>query len=327
MHFRHLRYFVAVARSGSFSRASTELHIAQPAVSAQVAALESELGLKLFSRHSRGIEITPAGKALLVRAEQILRLLDDVHAEMRAFRPEMAGEVRLGLPTTITAVLAQRLTDMVRVRFPKLTLHIVEAMTGHLEKWIEQDDIDVAVLFASPPAFRPPLAPLGFERLVLVGPVEGPLSGRCEVTMDDVCALPIIHSTRAHQLRQMLDAYSMMRRRPLNLVAEIDSLAQIKSLVFQTRGYTVLPRTSVSADWVSGPVRFWPILDEQMVIRLFMVPSPRFQKDAQCAAVVAMLEDEIRNIIASGCWTGASVDLDAAPADPVLIERALHAPA
>lgn len=309
MHFRHLKYFVSVARSGSFSRASTELHIAQPAISAQVAALETELGLKLFSRHSRGIELTPAGEALLVRAEQILGLLESVRTEMRAFRPEMAAEVRLGLPTTITAVLAQRLTDMVRDRFPKLTLHIVEAMTGHLEKWIEQDDIDVAVLFASPSTIRPPLVPLGFERLVLVGPVEGPLSNRCEVTMDDVCALPIIHSTRAHQLRQMLDAYSMSRRRPLDLVAEIDSLAQIKSLVFQTRGYTVLPRTAVSADWVSGPVRFWPIVDEHMVLKLFMVPSPRFQKDAQCAAVVAMLEEEIRTVIASGCWTGATVDL------------------
>lgn len=308
MRFRHLRYFVAVARSGSFSRASAELHIAQPAISAQIAALESELGLKLFSRHSRGIELTPAGEALLVRAEQILRLLESTRAEMLAFRPEMAGEVRLGLPTTITAVLAQPLTELVRERAPKLTLHIVEAMTGHLEKWIEQDDIDAAVLFASPASFHPPLLPLGFERLVLIGPVEGPLAGRSEVTMDDVCALPIIHSTRAHQLRQMLDAYSMARRRPLKLVAEIDSLAQIKSLVFQTRGYTVLPRTAVSADWVSGPVRFWPIVDEQMVIQLFMVPSPRFQKDAHCAAVVAMLEDEIRAIIASGCWTGATVE-------------------
>ena len=309
MHSRHLKYFVTVARCGSFSRASAELHIAQPALSSQIAALEEELSIPLFTRHSRGIALTEAGRALLQRAEHILALIESARVDLLAFRPVIEGEVRLGLPTTSTAVLAQTLIAASRVRHPGITLHVVEGMTGHLEKWLLQDDIDIAVLFDPPSSHRPVPRPFGVEQLVLIGPIEGPLANCKEVSMAEVCTLPLIHTTRAHQLRQMLDAHSMAQKRPLKFVAEIDSLAQIKSLVHQTRGYTILPRTSVGPDWVSGRVHFWPISDPDIHLTLYMVPSPKFQRLPHCAAVVETLEEETRKVIVNGGWTGASIEV------------------
>lgn len=306
MYFRRLRYFEAVARCGSFSRASSELHVAQPALSSQIAELEGDLGVQLFTRHSRGVVLTEAGQALLPRAEQLLGLIESVRAEMLAFRSIPHGEVRLGLPTTITGVLALPLLAAFSERLPGVTLQVVEGMTGHLQKWLEQGDIDTAILFR-PPLLQPQLAPVGTEGLVLIGPEDGELAGRDEVSFSEVARLPLIHTTRAHQLRQMLDERSRALRVPLNLAAEIDSLAQIKAMVFQSRGYTVLPQTSIGDDWVSGTVRSWAISDPGLRIRLYVVASGEARQRPQIRAAAKMVEDVVRDLIRDGIWTGASL--------------------
>src|SRR5690606_863462 len=102
---RQLKYFLTIARCGSFSRASAELHIAQPALSSQIAALEAEFDAQLFIRHSRGVELTEVGRA---RAQRVEPILDDLHAvreEVRTFGKVPTYAIRLGLPTTVTGVV------------------------------------------------------------------------------------------------------------------------------------------------------------------------------------------------------------------------------
>ena len=93
MQLRHLRYFVGIVDAGSFSRAAESIHVAQPALSQQIAELERELGVTLFVRSARGVQPTPAGKALYNEAQQILRRTEQLSSVIRAVAPFLAGNI------------------------------------------------------------------------------------------------------------------------------------------------------------------------------------------------------------------------------------------
>lgn len=108
MDLHKLRTFVTIAQEGNLTRASEALHLSQPAVSAQIKALEDELGLKLFHRLTRGMELTPAGKVLLEEAEKALMAARNVAARAQHLRSGISGEFRLG---TISEPLILRLGE------------------------------------------------------------------------------------------------------------------------------------------------------------------------------------------------------------------------
>src|ERR1700760_3914191 len=103
MELRHLRYFVAIAEERSFTRAAERLWVAQPGLSSQIRRLESELGIRLFDRHTRGVRLTPAGDLFLERARVALAAADDARATGRDLELGLAGAVRLGLAVETAA--------------------------------------------------------------------------------------------------------------------------------------------------------------------------------------------------------------------------------
>lgn len=309
MDVRQIRYFVAIARSKSFSRASVELRIAQPALSSQIAALEAELETQLFLRHSRGVELTEAGRALLPRAEEIIGKVEDAVSAIRALGKQTTFEIRLGVPTTMTGIVAIPLMDAFSASHPEIVLHIVEGMTGHLEKWLEQDDIDIAFLYDRAANGKPSFASIGRERLVLIGRDCDAFGDRHSLSFQDLVNLPLIHTTRAHQLRRMIDNYCMEMRVPLNLLAEIDSLAQIRTLLFASGGYSILPE-SICRDWRSPELRAWRIIGPELNIKHHLVHAPRFSRHVKADAVLEVIVEVTRDLIASGRWLGAALDED-----------------
>ena len=96
MELRHLRTIAAVARHGSFSKAAEELHLAQSAVSQQIRRFEQELGVEVFRRSSRSVEITPEGEMILGYAQRVLREVDGLHGELQELTGLVRGEVRIG---------------------------------------------------------------------------------------------------------------------------------------------------------------------------------------------------------------------------------------
>jgi LysR family transcriptional regulator, nitrogen assimilation regulatory protein len=308
MDLRQLRYFVAVARSGSFSKGASEVHIAQPALSSQIAALESELGAQLLVRHSRGVDLTHAGERLLTGAEDILHRVDALRGEIHDLGKGFHGHVRLGVPTTTTQLVAIPLLERIRQCMPGLQLQVVEAMTGHLERWLEHDDLDAAILFASAKTEKLRFREIGSERLALIGPRIPELAGFDEVSFSQIIPLPLVHTSPDHTLRRLIDTYCRQLKAPANLVAEIDSLAQIKTLVFNGKGFTILPQMAVTPDWVSGPINAWPITDEGFGIKLVIVPSARFERMPYCEATLDLVQSVSRDLIRAGLWRGAELD-------------------
>src|SRR5262249_25004719 len=106
MQFRHLRYFVKIVEAGSFSRAAATIHVAQPALSQQIAELEEQLGVTLLQRSARGVRPTPSGEALYREASAILRQIEQLPGIVRSTGGEIEGAVGVGMSSTFAATFA-----------------------------------------------------------------------------------------------------------------------------------------------------------------------------------------------------------------------------
>lgn len=320
MDIKQLRYFISIARHGSFSRASAHLRIAQPALSSQIAALEAQLKTPLLVRHSRGIYLTESGKALLPRALDIIDRIEEAAHAVQAVGKAATFEVRFGLPTTMTGVVTMPLIDAFALRHPEIVLHIVEGMTGHLQKWLDQNDIDSAILYGKPGSFRGSVASIGRERLVVIGRDAGPFQTRTAVSFPELANLPLVHTTRDHQLRRMIESYSAEVQVPLSFIAEIDSLAQIRERLLSMFAYTILPE-SMCLDWQKHGLRSWPIIRPELSVAHHLMCSPRFARHVKASLVLDLVADVAQGLIANGRWPGAALRLDPPAGALILAEN------
>jgi DNA-binding transcriptional LysR family regulator len=126
LQLRHLRYFVGIVDAGSFSRAAAAIHVAQPALSQQIAELEEELGVALLQRHARGIGPTAAGEVLYREAVVILRQIEQLPGMVRSTGGEPDGVVALGMSSTLAATLGGPFIQACRERLPKVMVKFQE---------------------------------------------------------------------------------------------------------------------------------------------------------------------------------------------------------
>jgi DNA-binding transcriptional LysR family regulator len=150
MELRHLRYFVAVAEELNFGRAAKRLHIAQPALSAQVRDLEEELGTRLLERDTRRVALTPIGRAFLAEARAILEKAEQAVTTARHQARGVMGELRVGAITSFTNDPLLRLICDYRAKFPDVEFRFIDRTPAGLESALSNKAVDVAFL-------RPPI--------------------------------------------------------------------------------------------------------------------------------------------------------------------------
>jgi DNA-binding transcriptional LysR family regulator len=171
MELRHLRYFVAIAEEQSFTRAAERLWVAQPGLSTQIRRLEAELGVKLFTRHTRGVELTEAGKVFLERARAALAAADAARATGADVDAGLVGAIRLGIATGARWHLVASLLASFAEDHPDVEITVVESNGGTLLRDLRDGRLDGLL---APSAFSSPeleRVKLGQEPwAVLVGP-------------------------------------------------------------------------------------------------------------------------------------------------------------
>src|ERR1700758_5593776 len=144
MELHQLRYFCAVAETGSFSRAAERSHVSQPSLSQQIRKLEDELGARLFDRLGRSVRLTDLGKAFLPRARAVLRELEAAKGDVLERKKSVAGSLVVGvIPTIAPYFLPPRLTSFTR-HFPQAQVTVVEEITPVLLERLRASTIDVA---------------------------------------------------------------------------------------------------------------------------------------------------------------------------------------
>lgn len=245
MDLKQLEYFVRVAELGSFTRASSVLEIAQPALSRQVRLLETELHQNLLIRNGRGVVMTDAGKILLEHARGILHQIVRAKEDLDLVRGAPSGRVAIGMPPSISKVLTLAVTTEFRKRMPEASLSISEGLSMIAQDWLMTGRLDIALLYN--PGYSPHLdaVELFEEELYLISAHSKSL-GMQSVSIKDVSALPLIIPARPNALRMLVETKISEMKGKLNIAFEIDGVASILDLVAEGLGYAVLPRYAVT---------------------------------------------------------------------------------
>lgn len=247
MELHQLRYFVAVAESGSFTKAAAFCKVAQPSLSQQVQRLEESLGVRVFDRLPRRTVLTDAGRELLPRARRIL-------SEVREARQELGdrgGSSRLAIgaiPTIAPYVLPRVLARLMKLH-PACELVVQEDYTDRILTAVAQAELDVA-LVATPPEDGSLLSvPLGADEFFLASPRGGvhALAGRATVSLADLDGQPFIVLDEVHCLGRQVGELCRSRRVRPNVISTITQLSTALSLVESGLGVTIIPRLCLAA--------------------------------------------------------------------------------
>ena len=272
MDLKQLRTFQQIVASGSFSAASSVLHIAQSALSRQILALEKELRVTLFHRTGRGISLTPAGEELAGGAAALLAQADDVRRSVMRFRATMAGEATVGLTPTVGRVLTLPLTQLVRDRFPNVRLRVMEGYSGTMLEWLHSGRIDAALLYDDPRVSTILADPVVEENLAVIG-LPTSRSDDSPVATADLGDWPLILPTPHHGLRKLVAAHAAAAGVTLDVAFEIDALHSTIEAVRAGLGRTILPAAAVRAEIAAGQLAAWRIAAPSLMRTLIVATS------------------------------------------------------
>jgi DNA-binding transcriptional LysR family regulator len=183
---RLIRYFVAVAEEGNFTRAAERLHMAQPPLSAAVRQLEQQLGVALLDRRSRQVRLTPAGEQMLEQGRELLAHADSVIRDVQAVERSPSGLLRCGLSPAARFGLAPDLLERWSSAAPGVMLHTSEGTTGALLRDVRQGRLDLAVVFCPPDLSGLASMSVRDEPVVVHLRSDHPLAGRSQLALHEL---------------------------------------------------------------------------------------------------------------------------------------------
>lgn len=247
--FKKLRNFVKIVDAGSLSQASGILRTAQPALSQQMAGLESHFRQKLLLRSNTGIEPTEAGRVLYRHAQILLKQLEQAEADVVRSASTVTGHVAIGLATYgATAALSLPLLEAMAVRHPTVVIHVNDSFGQILSELIMSGRMDMAVIYGAGPIKGVALRPLFRERLFMVtGRSDVVTADEAPISLHDLNGVRLLVPGRTHFLRQLIDASFARARAAPTVVAEIESITTLGAAVKAGLGATILPFSAAVA--------------------------------------------------------------------------------
>lgn len=245
MNFRRLKYFVKIVDIGSLTQAAEVLHIAQPALSQQVATLEGELDQQLLIRTKRGVTPTEAGKILYTHARTILRQCEQAHLAVNNAGQTLSGQVSIGLaPGTAASSITMPLLQAVRAELPDVLVYLHENSGAVLNDKLLNGQLDMAVLYERSPISGINSQPLLKEDLFLVGTCDCPGQN---VDLTAVAEMNLFLPRDYSAVRLRVDEAFSLRRLTLKVIGEIESIATLTAAIASGMGVTVLPESAARA--------------------------------------------------------------------------------
>lgn len=249
MNLRQLKYFVTIVDAGSFSRAAQIAHVAQPALSQQIAELEGLLGVALLLRSARGVRPTVAGERLYAEARSILRRVERLPDTVRGSDGDIEGNVRVGMSSTLAAALGGQMIAACRTVLPRVRLQFSSAGSAQLAERLRDQMLDLTVLFEEPSLTGFVYMPLFRRRLFLVGRA-GEATSSEPIDFSALAGVPLVLPSPPNVTRAVLDRlFAKAGFKPV-VAAETDLVTDMLAAVESRVGDAILPL--IRADALSG---------------------------------------------------------------------------
>ncbi len=305
MELRQLRYFTAIARCGSFSKAADEVFVAQSALSNQLAQLEDELGTQLFHRNRRGVELTEAGRNFHAHAKTILRQVEDAKASVRVAQDEPSGKVVFGIPHSVSNALALPLLMELRRELPKVDLELTEELTGNLIPQLRSGQVNLAVLFDDGTLGEFEATPLIDEEIFLIGASSLPFPSKRFIQLKQALQLPLILPAHPHGVRPIIEKTARSHGLPPpHVIADISSISILRTTLLAGLGYTLLPVMPLQRDIESGTLRAVPLDRSVISRRLAICAAKHIPMSAASVAVARLVVQLIKKLTTTDVWKG-----------------------
>jgi LysR family transcriptional regulator, nitrogen assimilation regulatory protein len=301
MDLRQLRYFLRIVEAGSFSKASEVLRIAQPSLSHHVRELEEELGVELLTRHARGVVPTDFGFLLCDHARGILREVDRTRDKIRDAAESPGGEVLVGLSTATSRGLAVPFIQAVGAEYPRISIHLVEAMSGSLYEWVQAGRLDIVLSYEGKSTESLSATEVITEELPLILPSNHQLARRRSVALSEVANLPLVLPGLPHIIRRVIEQNFAKAELELRVRINCDSAPAIAELV--RHGYaTLLPSFGLSGEIARGELVAVPIVDPTPTWQLSILLSKKSTNSRAAKAVARILQQVATRLVQTGIW-------------------------
>lgn len=261
MEIRVLRYFLAVVREESITKAAELLHITQPTLSRQIAQMEEEMGVKLFDRGTRKIVLTNEGLLLRRRAEEILELVDKTERELSAQDEMVEGTVSVGCGDLAAVQLLPELIRSFHERYPAVTFDLYTATADHIKDRMDRGLTDVGLL----------LEPINMEKYdyirlnqreqwVVVMHPDSPLANLDRITPKDLKGVPLILPRRLN-VRSELARWFGADFDKLNILLTSNLPSNSSIVVHHKLAYSIVVKGSISF-WDKEKITYRPLSPE-----------------------------------------------------------------
>ncbi len=289
--FRQLRQFLVAAEVESLNKAAALLGTVPSALSAQITALEAELGCTLFRRDGRGVHPTEQGLELKRHVRRILDAARELKDEIANPGRAIAGEVRLGLLAWLCRPLLPRLVVEAKARLPEVRLVLRDGQSGDLAEALAGGELDLASLHAG--EARPEHRAIGLceAALCLAGRVGAPLVANGPVSFAVAAGLPLIVETRRHGLRAALEGAARTASVSLSIAAEVDSDMATLALLEAGLGYALMPRPLVHEAMRAGRLAAVTLTGGPPTVAVVLAQSAQNRQTAAANAVARLLRE------------------------------------
>lgn len=251
LNLTQLQNFIHVVEWGSISKAAMVLNVAQPALSRQIRSLEAAFGAILLRRHSWGVELTADGGLVLEHARRILKECASAKDSVQLNRDNPGGSVYFGVPSAYAISFAPPLLERMRVRYPNITVHVVEAFSGTIYEWLVTGRLDLAILYFSKEHDAAETEPFLDEEMIALG-APGVFGGVEAIPLAALADRRLIAPWRPHMHRLALESTFLAAGVPFSPGIEIDSLPCMMELAHRGDGIAVLPPSTVARELETG---------------------------------------------------------------------------
>ncbi|EAU6186637.1 tricarballylate utilization LysR family transcriptional regulator TcuR [Salmonella enterica] len=305
MELRQLRYFVRIIETGSMGSAAQDLDIGVSALSQQMSRLENELAIRLLQRTSRGVTPTNAGLAFYSQAQLALRHADD--AILAAREARLSGHVSVGMAPSTASILGIPFIHAMQENYADVRLHVVESLSGNLERMINTRQIDLAVVFQKDKILRWSARPILEEQLFLIGS-HALLAALPDnpITPEQLAGIPLIMPSQGHGLRGRLDAVCQEHALNVEIVAEIDGLTLLMRAVRDGLGATLQPGAAIS-HLDNDALRVIGVHNPVLSRPNFLVSLSDDELTPAGLAARVVLTKVMRQLVDAGEWPGATL--------------------